>query len=376
MTIGFRESVLEPGTAAVKGAPLIGVIPGEGVGPEVIDAALTVLRGLQDAGAKPVEVEHGGVVGLAAVQAHGSALPEEALGFCASVIERGGGVLNGAGGGRYVYELRRRLELFLKISPIQACNGLAQASPLRAEGLADVDLLVVRENLGGAYQGRSERLTRGPWREVRHELRYGERELRRFLRAAARLASARSGRLTVVVKDAGLDAFSELWRECAEDAAREHDVRCTAVDVDLMVYRLLERPAAFDVIAASNLFGDVLSDLAAALVGSRGMSFGASFTPRGGGVYQTNHGAAYDIAGEDRANPVGQVLSLAMLLRESLGMAQEARACEAGIRRVWEQGYRTADVAGGGDTVVGTAELASRIAVAAGAELAAALERV
>jgi 3-isopropylmalate dehydrogenase len=308
MTIGLRESVLEPGTAAVKGAPLIGVIPGEGVGPEVIDAALTVLRGLQDAGAKRVEVEHGGVVGLAAVQAHGSALPEEALDFCAGVIERGGGVLNGAGGGRYVYELRRRLELFLKITPIQACNGLAQASPLRAEGLADVDLLVVRENLGGVYQGRSERLTRGPWREVRHELRYGERELRRFLRAAARLASARSGRLTVVVKDAGLDAFSELWRECAEDAAREHDMGCTAVDVDLMVYRLLERPAAFDVIAASNLFGDVLSDLAAALVGSRGMSFGASFTPRGGGVYQTNHGAAYDIAGEDRANPVGQVL--------------------------------------------------------------------
>jgi 3-isopropylmalate dehydrogenase len=373
---GWRESVLEPQTTPVTGAPLIGVIAGEGIGPEVIDAALTVLRGLQDAGGRRVEIEHGGAVGLAAVQAHGSALPEEAVRFCASVLGRGGGVLNGPGGGRYVYELRRRLELFLKISPIQACNGLVHASPLRAEGLADVDLLVVRENLGGVYQGRSERLTRGPWREIRHELHYGEQELRRFLRAAARLASARSGRLTVVVKDSGLDAFSELWRACAEDAAREYDVACTAVEIDLMVYRLLERPVAFDVIAASNLFGDVLSDLAAALVGSRGMSFGASFSPLGGGVYQTNHGAAYDIAGQDRANPVGQLLSLAMLLRESLGMAREAYACEAGIRRVWEQGYRTADVAGAGAAVAGTAELASRIATAAGEELAASLQRV
>ncbi len=372
VTPGWRESVLEPGTVPVKGAPLIGVIAGEGVGPEVTDAALTVLRGLVDAGAQPVELERGGPVGLAAVQAHGHALPEEALRFCASVIERGGGVLNGPGGGRYVYDLRKRLELFLKISPIQACNGLVRASPLRAERLADVDMLVVRENLGGVYQGRSERTMRGPWREVSHELRYGERELRRFLRAAARLASARSGRLTVVVKDAGLDAFSELWRECAEDAARELGVACAAVDVDLMVYRLLERPATFDVIAASNLFGDVLSDLAAALVGSRGMSFGASFTPLGGGVYQTNHGSAHDIAGQDRANPVGQMLSLAMLLRESLGMGQEARACEVGVRRVWEQGYRTADVADADATVVGTAELATRVAAAAGEELAAA----
>lgn len=360
----------------VKGAPLVGVIRGEGVGPEVTDAALAVLRGLEDGGAQRVEVELGGTVGLAAVKEYGSALPEQALSFCASVIGRGGAVLNGPGGGRYVYELRRRLELFLKISPIQARNGFAQASPLRAAGLADVDLLVVRENLGGAYQGRSELLMRGRWREVRHELSYNEHDLRRFLRAAARLASARSGRLTVVVKDAGLDAFSELWRECAEDAAREHDVACAAIDVDLMVYRLLERPSTFDVIAASNLFGDVLSDLAAALVGSRGMSFGGSFTPQGGGVYQTNHGAAYDIAGADRVNPVGQMLSLAMLLRESLGMLKEAQAYEAGIRRVWEQGYRTVDVAGGGGTVVGTAEFAARIAAAARDALATALQRV
>jgi 3-isopropylmalate dehydrogenase len=341
----------------------------------VIEAALTVIRGLEREGGRRVQLEYGGPVGVAAVQSHGAALPQEAIEFCAGVIDRGGGVLNGPGGGRYVYDLRRELELFLKISPIQTCNGLARAAPVQARGRTQLDLLIVRENLGGAYQGVVEHVSDGEWHEVRHELRYGERELRRFLGAAARLARMRTGRLTVVVKDGGLDAFSELWRACAADAAREHEVEWAAVDIDLIAYQLLERPSAFDVIAASNLFGDVLSDLAAALVGSRGMSFGASFTPRGGGVYQTNHGAAHDIAGQDRANPVGQVLSLAMLLRESLGMTREAAACEAGIRRVWEQGYRTADVAPAGAAVVGTAELAARIADAAGEELSLALAR-
>jgi 3-isopropylmalate dehydrogenase len=361
--------VLVPALAPLEPSPLIGVIPGEGAGPEVIEAALAVLRDLEHAGGRQVHVEHGGRVGLAAVKTHGTALPQEALDFCASVIARGGGVLSGPGGGRYVYDLRKALELFVKVSPIQASNGLAHVAPVRTRASGDIDLLIVRENLEGVYQDAGERVSDGSWRGIRHELRYGERELRRFLGAAARLARVRSGELTVVVKDAGLGAFSALWRECAQEAAGATGVACKAVEVDLIVYQLLERPHAFDVIAASNLFGDVLSDLAAALVGSRGMSFGASFTPRGGGVYQTNHGAAYDIAGQDRANPVGQILSLAMLLRESLDMTQEAEACEAGVRQVWEQGYRTADIAEAGATVVGTSELARRIAEAAGAEL-------
>jgi 3-isopropylmalate dehydrogenase len=248
---------------------------------------------------------------------------------------------------------------------------------LRPQALAEVDLLIVRENLGGVYQGRSEELTDAAGgREIRHELAYSEAGVRRFLAAAARLARGRRGELTVVVKDAGLDAFSALWRQCAEEEARRHGVTCTAVDVDLMAYQLLERPTAFDVIAASNLFGDVLSDLAAVLLGSRGLSFSGNFTTRGAGVYQTNHGAAYDLAGADRANPAGQILSLAMLLRESLDMEREARACEQGIRRVWEEGLRTADVAAPGEQAVGTGELASLIAQAAAHELAAVLDRV
>jgi 3-isopropylmalate dehydrogenase len=373
--MSWRESILMETIEVPGGEPLLGVLPGEGVGTEVTDAALEVLRALEAAGGRPVMVEVGGVIGLDAERTLGSALPEEAFAFCAGILARGGAILNGPGGGRYVYDLRRRLELFLKISPIQAQHALLDSSPLRPGLLAGLDLLIVRENLGGVYQGASEEIIQvDGTREVRHEVSHLESDVRRFMGAAARLAQARRGQLTVVIKDAGMNAFSMLWRECAKEAAAREGVTCSAVDVDLMAYQLIERPLAFDVVAASNLFGDVLSDLAAVLLGSRGLSFSGNFTVSGAGVYQTNHGAAYDLAGSDRANPVGQILSLAMALRESLGLEREARACEAGIRRVWDEGVRTADLAAVGETPVGTAEMASRISEAAGLELASALE--
>jgi 3-isopropylmalate dehydrogenase len=143
------------------------------------------------------------------------------------------------------------------------------------------------------------------------------------------------------------------------------------VDVDLMAYELISRPRDFDVIAAPNLAGDVLSDLTALLLGSRGLSFSGNFSPRGHAVYQTNHGAAHDIAGSDLANPVGQILSLAMLLRESLGLEREAVAIEDAVRSVWADGLRTADVAAPGDEAVGTREMAERIAEQAVTQLGA-----
>jgi 3-isopropylmalate dehydrogenase len=375
--MNWRESILTEALPAFTAAPLLGVIPGEGVGPEVTDAALTVLYALEGAGGRAVSVErHTGPIGREAERALGGALPEQALEFCANVLGRGGAILNGPGGGRYVYELRRHLGLFLKISPIQARGALLSASPVRPERLADLDLLIVRENLGGIYQGASEEIVDASGdREVRHEVSHLESDVRRFMAAAARLARARRGSLTVVVKDAGIGAFSALWRGCGERAAASEEVSCMAIDVDLMAYLLIDRPSTFDVVAASNLFGDVLSDLAAVLLGSRGMSFSGNFTSRGEGVYQTNHGSAYDLAGQDRANPVGQILSMAMCLRESFGMAAEADACEEGIRKVWEQGLRTADLMSSGGSCVGTAELSARIAEAAAHELAGALEQ-
>jgi 3-isopropylmalate dehydrogenase len=175
----------------------------------------------------------------------------------------------------------------------------------------------------------------------------------------------------VVVKDSGLPAVSALWRECAERAAHAHGVGWRPVDVDLMAYRLVREPRAFDVVAAPNLYGDVLGDLAAVLVGTRAMSFSASYTPSGEGVYQTNHGAAHDIAGRNRANPIGQILSLGMLLRESLGLEREARAVEEGVCRVWSEGHRTADVAAG-RKATGTRQLAELVAQAAADALSSA----
>lgn len=369
-TRGWLERVVEPDAARIAPAPLIGALPGEGIGPEILDASLEVLRCVEEAGGRTVEVELGGPIGREAERLSGVALTDEVAGFCSGVLARGGAVLNGPGGGRYVYDLRRRLDLFVKVSPVQAHNALLDASPLRREALAGVDLLVVRENLGGVYQGVSEdELDANGARVVWHRFSYAEPEVRRFLDAAARLAASRRGELTVVAKEAGLPALSGLWRDCAYASAESHGVVCSFVDIDLMAYELVRRPAEFDVVAAPNMLGDVLGDLAGVLLGARGLSFGGSFTPRGGAVYQTNHGAAYDIARTDVANPAGQILSLAMLLRESLGYEREARAVEEGVRRVWADGHRTSDLAAGG-RATGTRELAALVGAAAADELA------
>ena len=368
----WRNCVLDPEAAPAPPARPIGALPGEGIGAEVVESALEVLQGLERAGGQPIRVERGGPIGLLAERTTGTALPDETAAFCADVFTRGGAILTGAGGGRYVYDLRTRFDLFLKLVPLASRFGLPEASPLRPEAIRNVDLLLVRENLGGIYQGTSEQHEdpeRG--RTIRHSFETTETNLRRFLGAAARLAAQRRGHLTVIVKQGGTPVLADLWRSCGSDAAEAAGVECAFVDVDLMAYQLIRRPQEFDVVAASNLAGDVLSDLAAVLVGSRGLSFSGNFSPDGPAVYQTNHGAAHDIAGDDVANPVGQILSLAMLLRESLGLRSEARAVEDAVRTVWTTGMRTADIASPGERVVGTREMAARIAEAAAIQLGA-----
>jgi 3-isopropylmalate dehydrogenase len=342
-------------------APLIGALPGEGVGPEVVGAALECLRDLERVGGRRVDVEVGGSIGVAAERKNGTPLPEDVLHFCKDVLARGGAILSGAGGGRYVYELRRRLGLFIKVSPVEARLGLPEASPLRPEVLEGVDILMVRENLGGIYQGSSTAATVDGESFVEHRFSYAESQVRRFVSAAARLAAARRGQLTVVVKQAGAPALAQLWKGVAGEVCGEMGVEVSFVDVDLMAYRLVASPQTFDVVAAPNLFGDVLGDLAAVLVGGRALSFGASYDRRGAAVYQTNHGAAHDIAGSGRANPVGQILSLAAMLRESLDLGREAWALEEGVRRGLSDGDTTDDLGGG----LSTDQVAARIGAAA-----------
>jgi 3-isopropylmalate dehydrogenase len=354
--------IREPQSPSHTQTRLVGVLRGEGIGPEVIGAALESLRLMEAAGGRRVAIEFGGSIGKAGEREAGTALPEDTLGFCEDVLARGGAILSGPGGGRYVYELRRRLGLFIKVSPIDCRLGLMEASPLRPELLDGVDILMVRENLGGIYQG-SATVAAGAdsGSVVEHHFSYAESDVRRFLVAAARLAAARRGELTVVVKQSGMPELAALWQAVAREVCREHDIEVSFIDVDLMAYRVVESPRAFDVVAAANLFGDILGDLAAVLLGARALSFGASYDDRGSGVYQTNHGAAHDIAGSGRANPLGQILSLAALLRESLDMCLEAWALEEGVLRTLNNGETTDDLGG----PLGTDEVGARVGMAA-----------
>lgn len=342
---------------------MVGVLPGEGVGPEVIGCALDVLTSVAEATDVQVEIRQGGQVGGTAQQDCGTALSADVIQFCEQIFACGGAILNGPRGGRYVYDLRKRFDLFFKISPLRIVNGLPDASRLKPEALCGTDILITRENTGGVYQGAWDEQEQSCGnRLAQHYVAYSETQVRRFLQASARLARNRRGELTVVWKEAGMPSISRLWRECAEEAAATYGIRFAMVDIDLMAYRLIQEAPAFDVVAAPNLFGDVLADLGAVLLGSRGLSFSGNFTDGGHAVYQTNHGAAHDLAGKDRANPAGQIFSLAMMLRESFGLWRQADAIEQAVRSVWDEGWRTPDVATSGTSVVGTRELGSLVA--------------
>jgi 3-isopropylmalate dehydrogenase len=321
-----------------------------------------VVEAVLAASGQTVEVRFGGDIGRLSERAGNAALPVSAQRFCEQIFAEGGVILNGPGGGRYVYDLRRTFDLFFKISPIQARYAALDAGRLRPERLTDLDLIVTRENSGGVYQGEpTEGRSADGSRWAAHTFRYDEAQVQRFLDASARLAASRRGRLTVVWKDAGATSMSRLWRAVAEDAAARAGVSLALVDVDLMAYRVIQHHDELDVVAAPNLFGDVIGDLAAALLGSRGNSFSGNYTAAGDAVYQTNHGSAYDLAGTDRANPCGQIFSVAMMLRESFALEREATAIERGVRAVWSAGLRTADVAAPGCRVVGTQALADEV---------------
>ncbi|MGE3803552.1 MAG: isocitrate/isopropylmalate family dehydrogenase, partial [Gemmataceae bacterium] len=257
---------------------------------------------------------------------------------------------------------RKHFDLYFKVSPLLTIDGVPDASPLRSEVLDGVDILVARENTGGLYQGSWDEHESNVGTVAGHRCTYSERQVSRFLYASARLAKERRGELTVIWKEAGLPSLSRLWRKCAEEVAGAMGVRLRLVDIDLMAYQLVCHPADFDVIAAPNLFGDVLADLGAVLLGSRGVSYSGNYTECGHAVYQTNHGAAYDLAGSDRANPAGQILSAALMLRASFGLESAAAAIEEALRQVWSEGWRTADVARPGCRLIGTQEMGRRVA--------------
>jgi 3-isopropylmalate dehydrogenase len=341
---------------------LIGVLEGTGIGPEVIGAALQVLAAAEQALELKFEVQHGRGISEQAAAYRGQGLPEDVAAFCAAMFNRGGAILNGPCGGRYVYDLRRRFDLFCKFVPVQPSPELVRVGRIVPEFLRGVDILIVRENTGGVYQGRWGEHATNQGRVAEHAFSYSEPEVRRIVEVAARAAANRRGDLHVVVKEGGVPSVTALWRDVGKAVARQQGIEAKFINIDMAAYELIQNPRRFDVIVASNLLGDVIADLAGVLLASRGVTFSGNFDAQGHGVYQTNHGCAHDLAGRDIANPAGQILSLAMMLRESFGLFEASALIKEALTEVWRQGLRTADLAEPGCEILGNKAMARRVA--------------
>jgi 3-isopropylmalate dehydrogenase len=336
----------------------IAVIPGDGIGPEVIGAGRRVLDAVGVRFGFAVEWREV-VVGGRAIDTYGVPIRDEDLAVCAG----SDAVYLGAIGGpkwddlnaavrpeQALFALRGGLELFANLRPVTVEPALVPSSPLRPALLRGVDLLIVRELTSGLYFGRPSEERRTPEGRVGVDtLWYTEAEIRRVVRVAFELARGRRGRLTSVDK-ANVLATSRLWRKVVEEM--RPDFPTVIVEhrlVDAAAMLLIQHPAAFDVIVTENLFGDILSDEASVLAGSLGMLPSASIGDRRTahgifGLYEPIHGSAPDIAGQDRANPIGTILSGAMLLRWSLGRTDAARAVEAAVAAALRDGWRTPDL--------------------------------
>jgi 3-isopropylmalate dehydrogenase len=345
----------------------VATIPGDGVGPEVVTAARRVVDAAGVRFGFAVDwTEH--LVGGAAIDAFGIAIRDKDLAACGEADA----VLLGAVGGpkwsdpratvrpeQALFALRGGLGLYANLRPVSVQPTLAASSPLRPELLAGVDLLIVRELTGGIYFGdRTEASGEPGTRTALDTLPYAEHEIVRIVRLAFELARTRRQAVTSVDK-ANVLATSRLWRRVTEDVAVAYpDVELNHQLVDSCAMLLIRQPATFDVIVTENLFGDILSDEAAVLAGSLGVLPSASLGERRTrhglfGLYEPIHGSAPDIAGLDKANPIGTILSAAMLLRTSLGHGEAADAIETAVARALDDGWRTADLASPADPIDG-----------------------
>ena len=343
-----------------KPSYLIGVLPGEGIGPELIDICVNLLRTVEQTSDLKFELRFGGAIGKASIATHGAALTEEVQEFCAELFKHGGVLLCGPGGERFVYDLRKRFDLFCKLAPINPIHLLAGEGPVDKNRVLNTDILVVRENLAGIYQGDFgfDQIGKSAW----HQFEYREPQIIDILNVARDAACQRRGRVSVVTKPGGVPSISGLWESSVQKVFGGSGVDVRILEVDNACYQIIAQPQDFDVVVAPNLFGDVIGDVAALLLGSRGMSYSANYSKGlAAAVYQTSHGAAHDLSGKNIANPLGQILSLAMLLEQSLGLDQVAGAIKKSIHQVLGQNYRTADIANSSTLVVGTSELGGLI---------------
>ena len=349
----------------------IAILPGDGIGPEVTAEAVKVLNAIAAKFGHEFDMPEG-LIGGVALDAENDPFPAST----ASVCEDAAAVLLGAVGGpkwdnvptesrpeRGLLRLRAVLNVFANIRPVAVNKVLAGASPIRAEILEGVDMIVVRELTGGIYFGKKERSADS----ATDVCTYTRSEIERVLRIAGQMAQKRRGKVTSVDKSNVLET-SRLWREVVNELMpREFpDVQVEHLLVDAAAMHLLSRPADFDVIVTENMFGDILTDEASMLAGSMGMLPSASLNDGTVGLYEPIHGSAPDIAGQNKANPCATIMSAAMLLRHSLNLTAEADAIEAAVNQALLNGARTGDIAQAGDTVIGTQEMGDAVLKALG----------
>jgi len=356
----------------------IAVLPGDGIGPEVVAEAVKVLKAIEKRFEYSFQL-HYGLVGGVAIDEFGVALTEETLKMC----KKCNAVLLGAVGGPKwddpkakvrpedgLLTLRKELGLFANLRPVKVFPMLVNSTTVKPEIVNGVDLVVVRELTGGLYFGKPKRQWRTQkGRRAVDTMAYSEMEIERILRVGFELARRRRKKLTSVDKANVLET-SRLWRQVAMEISVEYpDVELEHMLVDACAMRLLQRPADFDVLVTENTFGDILTDEASMLAGSMGMLPSASLAkiPKGKaskvfGMYEPIHGSAPRRAGQNLANPIATILSASIMLRYSFGLIDEAEAVEKAVVAVLEEDYRTYDIMGPGKTQVGTKEMGELIA--------------
>jgi 3-isopropylmalate dehydrogenase len=352
----------------------IAVLPGDGIGPEIVTEAVRVLNALDER----FEMETA-PVGGAGYEAHGHPLPETTL----RLAKDADAVLFGSVGDprfdalerslrpeQAILGLRRELKLFANLRPAILYPELANASTLKPEVVAGLDIMIIRELTGDIYFGQPRGVRAAPdgpftgEREGFDTMRYAETEIRRIARVGFETARKRNKKLTSVDKANVLETF-QFWKDIVTDVAQEYpDVELHHMYVDNCAMQLLKNPKQFDVIVTGNMFGDILSDEAAMLTGSIGMLPSASLNEGGRGLYEPSHGSAPDIAGKGIANPLATILSAAMMLRYSLGKHEQAVRIETAVKAVLAQGLRTADIHEAGTTAVGTREMGDAVIAA------------
>ena len=357
----------------------IAVLAGDGIGPEVTEQAVRVLQNIGKRYGHTFNLQYA-LVGVAAIEAEGDAISEATMQLC----QRSDAILFGAAGGiprfegpnskiqpeRALFRLRKELALYANLRPVHPFKSLLNASTIKPEALQGTDLLVVRELTGGLYFGKPSEIretTEGL--EAVDTLLYNEIEIERIVRTAFELAKGRRKKVTSVDK-ANVLSTSRLWRRTADRIAPDYPgISLEHLLVDTCAMQLIRQPASFDVIVTENMFGDILTDEASMLAGSMGMlpsaSLGTRQTAHGlFGLYEPIHGSAPDIAGQNKANPIAAILTIAMLLRHSFNLKQEAQTIEAAVEKVIEAGYRTVDLYEPGKETVGTKEMGKLIAEA------------